>query len=517
MGLRPHLITRAPGCKAAAASCKSFEHRAIIGLLVPCTQGTAFWLAGSTARFLGVTCLQGLFEPGMRLGVHFIGIGGISMSGLAEILAARGHQVSGCDRRSSHLTDRLARMGIKVDIGHDPAHLDGVDLVVYTAAIPRDAPELAAARTRDIPIVERADLLGRLAVHYPARIAVAGTHGKTTTTGMTGVILIEGGLDPTIAIGGELDQIGGNVRLGGEELFLTEADEYVESFLRLSPTTAVILNIEPDHPDFYRDLDHLKGAFAKFAGLVPAGGLIVARTELPNVEEAVAGAKARVVSFGQDPGADYHPRDLAFDPAGLPSFVPVAYGRDLTPIKLAVPGMHNVLNALAALAATIPLGLEPEVGAAALAKYTGTKRRFEHKGCYAGAEVIDDYAHHPTEVRATLSAARRCPHRRIWCVFQPHTYSRTRSLLDEFANALALADEIVVTDIYAAREVDDGQIHARDLVRRIRESGREALYLSSFTEIVDHLAVHARHGDLILTMGAGDVSRIGEMLVARRS
>ncbi|MGE5597788.1 MAG: UDP-N-acetylmuramate--L-alanine ligase [Bacteroidota bacterium] len=456
-----------------------------------------------------------LFVPGASLRVHFIGIGGISMSGLAEFLAAEGHRVSGCDRRPSRLTASLAAKGIPVAAGHDPSHLDGVDLVVYTAAIPRDAPELAAARARGIPVMERADLLGRLAARYTHRIAVAGTHGKTTTTGMLGVVLAEGGLDPTIAIGGELEQIGGNVRLGGKEIFLTEADEYVESFLRLSPTIGVILNIEPDHPDFYRDLDHLKGAFARFAALVPAGGAIVARTELPAVAEAAAAATARVIGFGQGSGADYHPRDLAFDQAGLPSFIPVAYGRSLTPIKLAVPGMHNVLNALAALAVAGILGLPHEGVASALAKYTGTKRRFEHKGVFGGAKVIDDYAHHPTEVHATLSAAKHCPHRRIWCVFQPHTYSRTRSLLDDFAKALSLADEIIVTDIYAAREIDDGRVHARDLVRRIESLGHPALYLPTFAGIVDHLAAGLRPGDLVLTMGAGDVNQIGEMLLDR--
>jgi len=437
------------------------------------------------------------------------------MSGLAEILAARGHQVSGCDQRPSHLTEALQAKGIRVEKGHDPSHLDGVDLVVYTAAIPRDQPELAAARARGLAVMERASLLGEVAAAHPTRVAVAGTHGKTTTTGMIGVMLTEAGLDPTISLGGELDQIGGNVRLGGDELFLTEACEYVESFLRLSPTVAVVLNIEPDHPDFFRDLEHLKAAFARFVNLVAEEGRVVARTELSNVAEAVTGARARPVSFGQSAQADYHASEVRFDRQGLPSFVPVVFGRPLRRVSLAVPGMHNVLNALAALATTSLLGADLEVSLAALGRYGGTKRRFERKGRYHGAEIIDDYAHHPTEVRATLSAARNCPHERIWCVFQPHTYSRTRSLLDEFARALSLADRIVVADIYAAREVDDGQIHSQDLVRRIGALGHDALYLPSFAAIVDHLSEHARPGDLILTMGAGDVTRIGDLLIQR--
>ncbi len=459
--------------------------------------------------------MQDIFAPGARLRVHFIGIGGISMSGLAEILAAKGHRVSGCDQRASRLTDALAAKGIPVAIGHDPAHLDGADLVVYTAAIHRDNPELAAARGQGMTVVERAVLLGWVARAYPVRVAVAGTHGKTTTTGMIGLVLAEAGLDPTIALGGELDQIGGNVRLGEGRLFVTEACEYVESFLQLSPTIAVILNIEPDHPDFFHDLAHLKGAFARFANLVPGSGRVVARTELANVAEAVAGVKAPVVSFGQDKEADFRPREVRFDRRGLPSFEPVVHGRPLHRVSLAVPGVHNVLNALAALATAEILEVDPETALSALGKYRGTRRRFERKGCFAGAEVIDDYAHHPTEVRATLSAARNCPHDRIWCVFQPHTYSRTKSLLDEFAKALSLADRVVVSDIYAARESDDGQVHARDLVDRLAELGHEALYLPSFGAIVDHLAANARPGDLILTMGAGDISRIGEMLVGR--
>ena len=464
---------------------------------------------------MGVTFLQEIFTPGACLSIHFIGIGGISMSGLAEILAAKGHRVSGCDQRASRLTEALAAKGIPVEIGHDPAHLDGMDLVIYTAAIHRDNPELAAARSRKMAVVERAVLLGWFAETYPVRVAVAGTHGKTTTTGMLSVVLTEAGLDPTITLGGELDQIGGNVRLGHSDHFLTEADEYVESFLRLSPTIAVILNVEPDHPDFFRDLTHLKGAFNRFANLVPETGRVVARTELVNVAEAVASIKAHVVSFGQGRKADYWPRDVQFDQHGLPSFEPVVHGRPLRRISLAVPGVHNVLNALAALATADVLKVDPEITLSVLGKYRGTRRRFERKGRYAGAEVIDDYAHHPTEIRATLAAARNCPHDRIWCVFQPHTYSRTKSLLDEFAMALSLADQIVVSDIYAAREEDDGQIHARDLVDRLAALGRQALYLPSFGEIVDHLASNTHSGDLILTMGAGDISRIGEMLIDR--
>ncbi|MGE5549959.1 MAG: UDP-N-acetylmuramate--L-alanine ligase [Bacteroidota bacterium] len=459
--------------------------------------------------------MQRLFEPGVSLRVHFIGIGGISMSGLAEFLAARGHSVSGCDRKASGLTAMLAAKGIQIEIGHDPAHIDAADVVVYTAAIPHEQPELQAARARNLPTIERAILLGGVAATYPKRIAVAGTHGKTTTTGMLGVVLTEAGLDPAISLGGELDQIGGNVRLGGRELFLTEACEYVESFLHLSPTIAMILNVEADHPDFFRDLTHLKGAFARFARLVPEDGHIIARTELPNVADAVAGARAGVISFGQGEAADFHPREIRFDRQGMPSFTAFAYGRPLDRVELNVPGMHNILNALAALAAASLLGVDPEVAIAALGRYRGTKRRFERKGQHNGVTVIDDYAHHPTEVAATIGAARNCPHQRIWCVFQPHTYSRTKALLHDFASALSQADRVLILDIYAARERDDGQIHARDLALLLQEQGHEAMYIPSFAETVDYLAAHTRPGDLVLTMGAGDVNRIGEMLLSR--
>lgn len=437
------------------------------------------------------------------------------MSGLAQFLAARGHRVSGCDKRSSHLTETLAAKGIQISIGHDPSHLDGVDLAVFTAAIRRDEPEFLAARAKNVPLVERSLLLGELASTYPARVAVSGTHGKTTTTGMIGVLLTECGLDPTVSLGGELASLGGNVRLGGPDIFVTEADEYVESFLRLSPTIAVILNIEPDHPDFYQDLAHLKGAFARFAALVPPQGAVVARTELPAVAEVVAGVEARVIGFGQSEQAEFHAEDVRFDQNGLPGFVPVVRGCSLGRVQLGVPGMHNVLNALAALAVAEEFGIPRDKALAALAKFTGTKRRFERKGSFDGAIIVDDYAHHPTEVRATLSAARNVPHNRIWCVFQPHTYSRTKSLLDDFAQALSLADRILVADIYAAREADEGSIHARDLVGRIGEYGHDALYMPSFGDIVEHLAQNTQPGDLILTMGAGDISRIGEMLIAR--
>ncbi len=460
-----------------------------------------------------MTFLLDLFSPGTSLRVHFIGIGGISMSGLAEFMAAKGHRVSGCDRRPTPLTEALAAKGIPVAIGHDPAHLQDVDLVINTAAIPRDQPELAEARARNLPIMERAVLLGQVAAVYPKRIGISGTHGKTTTTGMLGLILTEGGLDPTISLGGVLDQIGGNFRVGGGEIFLTEADEYVESFLRLEPTIAAILNIEPDHPDFFRDLAHLKGAFARFARLVPKNGHVIARTELPNVAGAVEGIEAQVVSFGESSKADFTAADLQFDGRGLPSFLPVMYGRALPRLQLQVPGAHNVQNALAALAAAVLCGLDPERALQALAEYKGTKRRFEYKGSFAGADVIDDYAHHPTEVRATLTAAARRPHNRIWCVFQPHTYSRTKSLLDEFAKALSLADAIILTDIYAAREIDDGQVHAVDLQRKIAGLGHEAHYLPTFPEIVAYLSHCLQPGDLVITMGAGDINRIGEMLV----
>lgn len=437
------------------------------------------------------------------------------MSGLARILAARGYKVTGCDRKNSSLVEGLRAEGIEVALGHDPSHLEGVDLVVYTAAIRPEEPELVVARNRQIKVIERASLLGAISSSYPVRIAVAGTHGKTTTTGMIGFVLAELGLDPTVTLGGELPQLGGNLRLGGKEIFLAEACEYVESFLRLAPTIAVVLNIEPDHPDFFHDLAHLREAFARFVGLVPPEGLIVARTELPNVAAAVAaGARARVVSFGEGAEADFTAVEVEFDCDGRPCFTPVVRGRPMGRLRLSVPGFHNVLNALAALAVAEELGLELDAAAEALARYNGTKRRFERKGSYAGATIVDDYAHHPTEVRATLTAARRCAYRRIWCVFQPHTYSRTAFLLDEFAQALSLADRVIVTDIYAAREIDDGRVHARDLVRRLAALGKEAVYLSSFSAVVSYLQANVEAGDLILTMGAGDVDRVGEMLLA---
>ena len=441
--------------------------------------------------------------------VHFIGIGGISMSGLAEILLGQGYSISGSDITATHITRKLQSLGMDIHPdGHNAAYAIGVDLVVYTAAVKPDNAELAKAAELGIPAIERATLLGALMREYTHSICIAGTHGKTTTTSMMAHVLMAAQLDPTITNGGELDLIGGNIRVGGNGYFLTEACEYSNSFLQFFPTVAVITNVEFDHPDFFADLDDFKRSFTQFASIPGTNGTIVVCGDDKNAMDCTSGASAKVVTYGMDKSNDIYPKNLRYN-TGYGAYTINVGEAD---VELNVPGAHNVLNSLACFAAGLALGIDIETIARGIHSFKGVHRRFEKRGTINGAAVIDDYAHHPTEIRCTIAAAKSITDKNVTVVFQPHTYSRTRSLLDDFASALSGADKIIITDIYAAREKDEGVVHSKDLADKIAQLGTDTLYMSAFEDIVKKVTADANPGDIIIVMGAGTVTHIAGMI-----
>ncbi len=451
--------------------------------------------------------------------VHFIGIGGISMSGLAEILLSRGFTVSGSDSKESPLTNLLTQKGATIYYGQRATNIkEGTDLVVYTAAIHPDNPELCAAQQMGIPCITRAELLGQLMKCYDTPIAVSGTHGKTTTTSMLSEILLQMDVDPTLSIGGILKDIGGNIRIGSTDYFVAEACEYTNSFLSFFPKIAIILNIDADHLDFFKDLNDIRNSFRKFAQLLPTDGTLVINGEIPHVTEITDGLSCRVITYGIDPSFDVYADGITYDEMARPSYtvhVKHADGEASFPVSLGVTGAHNVSNSMAAIAVADLLGGSSQAITAALLKFTGTDRRFEYKGMLGKTTVIDDYAHHPTEIAATLKTAANYPHKETWCVFQPHTYTRTKALLPEFAEALSLADHVVLADIYAARETDTLGISSETLQKEIQKKGGDCYYFPSFDEIENFLLQKCEPGDLLITMGAGDVFKIGEKLLGK--
>ena len=448
--------------------------------------------------------------------VHFIGIGGISMSGLAEILLNRHFTVTGSDMQASDMTKHLEETGAKVVIGQKAENItDDIDLVVYTAAIHESNEEFAAAKNKGIPMMTRAALLGQIMANFAKSIAVAGTHGKTTTTSMLTHILLQADTDPTVSVGGMLDRIGGNIRVGHSDLFLTEACEYTNSFLSFFPTLGIILNMDADHLDFFKDIDDIRHSFRKFAELLPADGALIINADTPKYEMVAENLPCKVITYGLEHDAEYTASDITYDEFGHPTFHVLHNGEDIGTCSLKVPGIHNVSNALASIAAGRLLGLDNEVIFAGLKDFGGTDRRFQYKGKVGEVTIIDDYAHHPTEIEATLHAAHNYPHKKIWCVFQPHTYTRTKALLPEFAKALTLADHVVLADIYAARETDNLGISSADLQKHIRELGTPCEYFPTFDEIENFLLENCTQGDLLITMGAGDVVNIGEQLLGK--
>ncbi|MBC2580897.1 UDP-N-acetylmuramate--L-alanine ligase [Clostridium sp. DJ247] len=443
--------------------------------------------------------------------IYFIGIGGISMSGLAEILLQRNFKVEGSDINSSPIIDKLVNHGAKINIGQVSDNITSdIDIIIYTAAISEDNPELIKAKELKIPLLTRAELLGYIMKGHKYNVAVAGTHGKTTTTSMLSHICLDANLDPTILVGGELDAISGNVRTGNSEYFITEACEYKRSFLEFFPYVGIILNIDADHLDYYKDINDIQEAFINFAKLIPNNGYLVCCADDERISKIICEANCNILTYGINKG-DITAQNIKFDERGCGEFDVYKGDNKILSIKLNVPGRHNVLNALATICASISLNVSKDSMVNGLKNFTGTHRRFEMKGSKNGVSIIDDYAHHPTEIKATLDAAKNYPHKRIVCVFQPHTYSRTLSLLEEFSKCFDGVSELILTDIYAAREKDTGVVSSTMLGDKIRERGIKCSNLQSFDKIVDYLNNNLKNGDMLLTVGAGDVFKIGEI------
>ena len=448
--------------------------------------------------------------------VHFIGIGGISMSGLAEILLEKGFTISGSDSKESDLTDILTSKGATIFYGQKAENIiPGIQLVVYTAAIHEDNPEFAEAKAQQLPMLSRAQLLGQIMDNYEKSIAVAGTHGKTTTTSMISEILMAAKADPTISVGGILPSIGGNLRVGASSVFVSEACEYTNSFLNFRPKYSIILNVEAEHLDFFKDLDDIRHSFRKFAGNTLADGATIINGEITNYEELTHNLPQEIITYGFDSSFDFYATDVTYNEKACPAFTVMHHDKKVADIQLSVPGRHNASNALAAVALAVTMGLDTDAIVRGLDAFGGANRRFQYKGIVDGVTVIDDYAHHPTEIRATLSAAENYPHQRLVLVFQPHTYTRTKALMDKFAKALTLADKVVLAKIYPARETDDLGISSDTLRAEIEKLGKEVYYFPTFEEIEKFLSKNCINGDLLITMGAGDVVLIGENLVEK--
>ena len=446
--------------------------------------------------------------------IHMIGIGGVSMSGIAEILKNWGFIVTGSDAHSSENTEKLIQNHIPVVIGHDLENLEKSDLVVYTAAINKEDIELKRAKELNIPVIERGTFLGKLTKAFRNTICVSGTHGKTTTTSMISMCFLEACKDPSIQVGAYLNAIDGNYRVGNSEYFIIEACEYVESYLKLFPKTEVILNIDNDHLDYFGTFENIVKSFGNYVKLLPKDGLLVVNWDDENCRAITKNTEAKAVTYAiESQNANFVARNIVFNDNGFPTFDVYYNNNFFKTISLSVPGRHNILNALACIAVCNEYGLDREDIKNALHKYTGAHRRFEFKGSFDGVNVFDDYGHHPTEILATANALKQKKYNESWVIFQPHTYSRTKNLLDSFATALLNFDHVIVTDIYAARETNTYNISSKDLVDKINMLGKHAIYISDFSDIVTFVKENANTGDIVLTLGAGTVTEIGPMLV----
>jgi len=439
------------------------------------------------------------------------------MSAIAELLINHGYKVSGSDMKDSRILDKLRSYGAEIFIGHDSNNIQNPDLVVYTAAIKGDNCERLKAKQLNITEIDRAEMLGLIMKNYSKAIAVAGSHGKTTTTSLISLILEYANLDPTIFVGGELDEIGGNIKIGKSEHFITEACEYVEGFLKFFPFIGIILNIDEDHLDYFEDINHIKHAFKKFIDLIPKKGYLIANRDDKNVNEIIHGIECNLITYGINSNSDstFIAKDIIFTKEGLPVFNVEFNNRNIGTFELNIPGEHNIYNALASIATAHILGVDPSEIKKYIKKFKGIHRRFEILGEVKGCKIIDDYAHHPAEIRATLEAAQNYPHRKIWCVFQPHTFTRTKALLNGFASSFDNADHVIITDIYAARESDTGEINSEALANKIKEHNSETdvYYMKDFDKISEYIYDNMEPGDIVLTMGAGNVYFIGQMML----
>jgi UDP-N-acetylmuramate--alanine ligase len=450
-----------------------------------------------------------LFAPSQR--IHFIGIGGIGMSGIAEILLTMGYPVSGSDLRRSPVTDRLVALGARIFEGHAAANSAASDVVVTSSAVSLSNPEVLEARARKIPVIQRAEMLAEL-MRLKYGIAVAGMHGKTTTTSMVAAVLGAGGLDPTVVVGGRVNALGSNARLGNSQYLVAEADESDRSFLKLSPVLAVVTNLDREHMDCYRDMADVELAFLEFMDRVPFYGATTACIDNPLLRAVIPKVTRRIYTYGESADADFRMELMEREEGCFSRFAVFYKGTKLGPFRLHVPGKHNVLNATASVAIGMQLGIASELVAAGLDSFRGVDRRFQVKGAERGVTVVDDYGHHPTEIRATLKAARDCGYKRILVLFQPHRYTRTRDLMAEFSGAFRDADRVEVLDIYAASEEPIDGVNAESLVRAVGDHG--VRYADSISAGVEALVRDAREGDVIMTLGAGSVSQAGGTILA---
>ena len=446
--------------------------------------------------------------------IHMVGIGGVSMSGIAEILVNWGFTVTGSNNVENENTKKLEKAGIKIFIGHNAENVIGSDVVVHTAAVKDDNIELQTAKNLGIPTIERADFLGEITRCFSDTITIAGTHGKSTTTSMVSLCFLEANQDPSIQVGADLSQINGNYKVGNSEHFIIESCEYVESFLKFSPKSEIILNIDNDHLDYFKTFDNVKNAFVKYVKLLPNDGVLVVNGDDKNCLDLPQYTYAKALTYGiTNKNVDFFAVNIVFDNDGFPEFDVYSHDKFYERIKLHVPGMHNVLNALGCIALCNEYGLNSKDIKNGLAKFTGVGRRFEFKGKVNNASVYDDYGHHPTEIVATAKALMNKKYNESWVVFQPHTYSRTKLLMDDFAKALLNFDNIIVLDIYAARETNTYNVSSQDLADKIKSLGKNAIYIKDFDECVSYLKSHVKENDIVITQGAGTITEIGGKLV----
>lgn len=448
--------------------------------------------------------------------IHMIGIGGISMSGIAEILANLGFSVTGSNNVDSEILHTLKKAGIKVFIGHNAQNVVGADCVVYTAAIPKNNVELVHAKDLGIPTIERSDFLGELTRCYKNTIAISGTHGKTTTTSLVSLCFLEAKKDPSIQVGAILEELNGNYRVGNSENFIIEACEYVESFLKFSPKSEIILNIDNDHLDYYKNFENIKKAFIKYVKLLPDDGHLIINADDLNCLDLPVYTKASTIKYGiENEDVDFQAKNIQFDEDGFPEFDVYKYNEFYGHIKLSILGKHNVLNVLACIALCDTYEISKTDIINAISKFKGADRRFEYKGNVNGAKIFDDYGHHPTEVFATAKALENKKYNESWVVFQPHTYSRTFNLLNDFAHSLLEFDHIIITDIYAARETNTYNISSKDLVDEINKLGKEAIYIPLLEDCASYLKNNVKQNDIVLTLGAGTVTNVGPMIAEK--
>lgn len=447
--------------------------------------------------------------------LYFIGIGGISMSGLCEILLAEGdYSIYGSDNNNSELIQNLIKKGVTVYIGQDENNITSdIDLVVYTAAIKEDNPEFIKAKNLGLKMLERSTFLGQLMKAYKFPLCIAGTHGKTTTSSMVSQVFLQADKDPTISLGGILSSINSNFKVGKKDYFILETCEYCDSFLKFNPHSAIILNIDEDHLDYFKDINQIYESFFKFAKLVKKDACLVINADIKDYEKVINDLDCTVITYGQNKNSMWQAKDITFDENGYGSYKAYYNDNFMYNIKLSVVGLHNIYNSLSVCALANFYNLDRESIEKGLNNFNGTNRRFQYKGEFKGVKIIDDYAHHPTEILATIKSAKSQNINKLWCVFQPHTYTRTKALLDDFAKSLLDVDHILIADIYSAREKDTGEIHAKDLVNRLKDFGKDSIYIKSFECGKDYIEKNCQHNDMLITMGAGNVYLLGEMLL----